>query len=373
MNGEGRGDPVSRCGGAPSSTGWSFAAGSWIAVTLAVASLAMAPLAGCRTTTREDPPPGPAATGAADATSPPGAMAAGDAAGAGLAGRAGRAAGASAEDAASGRRIHVLGGSAEGRPIEAHVIGDGAQSVLILATIHGDEWAGTPLLEELAEVLEALASAGDLDARVVLVPIANPDGYAEGTRESSTGVDLNRNFPSSNYDARRGHGAGPLSEPESGAVAAAVGRTPQRHGPRQRLRTGWSLLTSDAARLVVVGAVVALFGGVLLAGELTQPSEDRVPAATSASPSPSAATEYEVTRVDRPDGAKPSVATDDASVGSLTAVLGPTNLARDSPPPRRSSPPPVPDRCDTSGSACLFANRSASAASSSSPSSGQIR
>ena len=102
------------------------------------------------------------------------------------------------------RSVTVLGGSVEGRPIEAWVIGDGDPCVMILATIHGDEWAGTPLLEELAVELEGQAAAGALDRCVVLVPIANPDGYAARDRESSTGIDLNRNFPSSNFSASRG-------------------------------------------------------------------------------------------------------------------------------------------------------------------------
>ena len=42
----------------------------------------------------------------------------------------------------------------------------------------------------------------------------------------------------------------------------------------------------SATRFVVAGAIVALFGGFLLAGLLTQPSDDMAPAAVTASPSP---------------------------------------------------------------------------------------
>ena len=42
----------------------------------------------------------------------------------------------------------------------------------------------------------------------------------------------------------------------------------------------------SATKFVVAGAIVALFGGFLLAGVLTQPSDEMAPAAVTASPSP---------------------------------------------------------------------------------------
>lgn len=122
-------------------------------------------------------------------------------------------------------RREVVGDSVEGRPIEILVIeGDpGADTVWILATIHGDEWAGTPLLEAY---VEAVRSAPDLTGghHVVLTPVANPDGYAKRRRTNVNGVDLNRNFPAENFVERRGHGAAPLSEPESRALLGVFER-----------------------------------------------------------------------------------------------------------------------------------------------------
>lgn len=43
----------------------------------------------------------------------------------------------------------------------------------------------------------------------------------------------------------------------------------------------------SATKFVVAGAIVALFGGFLLSGVLTQPSEERIPAAVTDSPDPS--------------------------------------------------------------------------------------
>lgn len=110
--------------------------------------------------------------------------------------------------------FHTLGLSVEGVPIGIQVMGDGADTVLLMATIHGDEPAGTPLL---AKVSEHLAANPQLLAgrRVILMPIANPDGYRNETRHNVNGVDLNRNFPAGNFKASDNHGDNALSEPES--------------------------------------------------------------------------------------------------------------------------------------------------------------
>lgn len=117
----------------------------------------------------------------------------------------------------------TLGQSVDGRPIVMRVHGpaDADQTVLVLASIHGSEPAGTPLVERfedwLAEHPEELT-----DRRVLVVPIANPDGYARGERFNSNGVDLNRNFPTDNRIEQKTHGETPLSEPESRALMRAL-------------------------------------------------------------------------------------------------------------------------------------------------------
>ena len=111
----------------------------------------------------------------------------------------------------------VIGKSVEDRSIECLTFGDGAESILIIATIHGNESAGTPLLERLAEYVSHRPKliAG---RRIILVPVTNPDGYANRTRHNVRGVDLNRNFPASNWQNSSQHGNSALSEPESVAL-----------------------------------------------------------------------------------------------------------------------------------------------------------
>jgi WD40 repeat protein len=60
---------------------------------------------------------------------------------------------------------------------------------------------------------------------------------------------------------------------------AAIAGTATTQSPKRRFQSMFS-----ATKFVVAGAIVALFGGFLLAGGLTQPSEEVAPAATSAGP-----------------------------------------------------------------------------------------
>ena len=119
--------------------------------------------------------------------------------------------------------LTLLGRSVKGRPINAHVFGSGTDSTLILATIHGNEWAGTPLLLRLGD---HLATHPELvrGRRVVLVPVVNPDGYDRRSRHNANRVDLNRNFPAGNRKNSRRYGKRALSEPESRAIHEAVER-----------------------------------------------------------------------------------------------------------------------------------------------------
>jgi len=110
----------------------------------------------------------------------------------------------------------VIGRSVEGRPIHCRVFGSGEDVLMIIATIHGNEAAGTPLVEQFALWLAAHPS--ELEGRrVVIVPVANPDGLAADERLNARGVDLNRNFPAGNWNEpdSKPHGDAPLSEVES--------------------------------------------------------------------------------------------------------------------------------------------------------------
>ena len=116
-----------------------------------------------------------------------------------------------------------VGRSVEGRAVRCSVHGYGRETVLILGGIHGNEPASAVLCEQLGAYLdrhpELLAGL-----RVVIAPATNPDGLAAGRRTNARGVDLNRNFATSNRQAIRKYGLRPLSEPESRFIAELMTR-----------------------------------------------------------------------------------------------------------------------------------------------------
>lgn len=122
----------------------------------------------------------------------------------------------------------VLGTSIEGRPIEAHLLGAGPRLVVLIGGLHTGEEAETVAIAG-ALLAHFRANPGAIPPAVTLaiMPVANPDGLAAGTRVNARDVDLNRNWPTADWQDPAIHGeevvsAGPtpLSEPETAALYA---------------------------------------------------------------------------------------------------------------------------------------------------------
>jgi protein MpaA len=112
--------------------------------------------------------------------------------------------------------VKVAGRTVNNRTIEYSVHGTGEQTVLILGAIHGSEPASAVLVGELQKYLVNKPQPDFLNTRrVVIIPVANPDGLAVGTRSNTNGVDLNRNFPTANRVNSPQFGFRGLTEPES--------------------------------------------------------------------------------------------------------------------------------------------------------------
>ncbi len=124
----------------------------------------------------------------------------------------------------------IIGTSQGGEPLVVYHVGEGATRVFILGGQHGGPERNTialvwMLLSHFAEDPSALPPGIALD----IMPVANPDGVAMGTRQYASGVDPNRNWggpdwESDAYDSngrfREGLGGPePLSEPETRALA----------------------------------------------------------------------------------------------------------------------------------------------------------
>jgi hypothetical protein len=127
-------------------------------------------------------------------------------------------------------RRSVIGRSQAGRPLEVYRFGQGRTRVFILGGQHGQPEANTG---ELARLFVSFFTQWprELPANLSLdiMPVANPDGMADGTREYVSGVDPNRNWRTADWgpDAagpdgwlRPGLGGPrPFSERETAALA----------------------------------------------------------------------------------------------------------------------------------------------------------
>ncbi|MDQ6801066.1 MAG: murein tripeptide amidase MpaA [Acidobacteriota bacterium] len=131
----------------------------------------------------------------------------------------------------------VYGASLERVPLTVYLPETGTAQIVVLASIHGDEAETTVVVSEALRCIPR----GDLHAAVILC--GNPDGMLRGTRANARGVDLNRNFPTSNWspdpvcyksranDARDialSPGAEPASEPETRALLSLLERLKPR-------------------------------------------------------------------------------------------------------------------------------------------------
>lgn len=100
----------------------------------------------------------------------------------------------------------------------AHIFGTRGPKTFVFGAIHGDEPTTAFVTRQLVEHLVAHPEAYS-GRRVVVIPVANPDGLARQTRINARQVDLNRNFPAKNFavgkSGRYFGGEQPASEPES--------------------------------------------------------------------------------------------------------------------------------------------------------------
>lgn len=117
-----------------------------------------------------------------------------------------------------------VGRSVEDRAIYMATFGSGDDVTLFFSCFHGNERSTPRFAFEFANLLHNDPSLLAEGKRVAIVPIQNPDGFVRGTRTNARGVDLNRNYPTSNWgrqpEGRRPvrFGETPASEPESRTV-----------------------------------------------------------------------------------------------------------------------------------------------------------
>lgn len=124
--------------------------------------------------------------------------------------------------------ISTIGYSVNGRAINAYSFGEG-EPMLFIGAMHGNERSSGFLMDRFIDDLEANVTQIPKGKRVIVVPRVNPDAFNAITRRNANNVDLNRNFPTTDWKSdvtmpggtlvEGGGGSEPLSEPESKAIA----------------------------------------------------------------------------------------------------------------------------------------------------------
>ena len=74
---------------------------------------------------------------------------------------------------------------------------DYKKTVLVIGVFHGDEKDGEYLINRY------LSERNETKNRLLFIPCLNPDGKAQNTRTNANDVDLNRNFPTKNWESSK--------------------------------------------------------------------------------------------------------------------------------------------------------------------------
>ena len=119
----------------------------------------------------------------------------------------------------------VIGRSNWNNRIYYKEFGTGKKLTMIIGGLHGDEPSGFISALKLAHYIKKHPSS--IKNRVIIIPCINPDGLTKGRRTNGHKVDLNRNFPATNWSPEytkdyNNPGVLPASEPETVIIANAI-------------------------------------------------------------------------------------------------------------------------------------------------------
>ena len=132
------------------------------------------------------------------------------------------------------RHTEQIGRSVQGRPILAHHYGSGSNTILYVGGMHGNEYSSVILMERWLEELDRNPDRIPNNKTLIIIPESCPDCVVARSRLNANRVDLNRNFPTDDWQSEvyipgpthlsKGGGDRALSEPEAAALAALVRR-----------------------------------------------------------------------------------------------------------------------------------------------------
>lgn len=136
------------------------------------------------------------------------------------------------------QQVFSIGTSVRGSGLTAYKFGNGGTKIIYIGGLHGNEKSSVLTLNSWIDDLERNYQDIPADKSVIVIPNASPDSYDSSSRLNANGVDLNRNFPSNNWQSgvhipggiylENGGGTNALSEPEANALANyLIGASPR--------------------------------------------------------------------------------------------------------------------------------------------------
>jgi predicted deacylase len=162
--------------------------------------------------------------------------------------------------------VSTIGYSLGGRPIQAYTFGSGSKTILYTGAIHGNELSSRALMLAWINELELNVRSIPAGTKIVVIPAINTDGVVVNVRNNAANVDLNRNFPTSNWQTDivsptnqpipGGGGVTALSEPESQALATFTIALQPRLVMSYHSQAGYAMgnLAGDSATLAATYA-----------------------------------------------------------------------------------------------------------------------
>ncbi|MEB3287105.1 MAG: M14 family zinc carboxypeptidase, partial [Vampirovibrionales bacterium] len=130
--------------------------------------------------------------------------------------------------------IKTVGFSVENRPISLYLYGNEKikterhkLNTLFIGVFHGDEGISAQLLLRWVNHMENTGLKDNNFPPFGIIPVLNPDGHIKNQRVNANGVDLNRNYPTKDWqEENKGtiyySGKSPASEPETQTLLSVL-------------------------------------------------------------------------------------------------------------------------------------------------------
>jgi protein MpaA len=165
----------------------------------------------------------------------------------------------------------TIGQTVRGQEILGYLNQDHAQSyIYLIAGVHGDEPEGVFVLEQLFSWLKTQ----NFSTSHIIIPVLNPDGLATNNRVNSNGVDLNRNWPTTDWAKEHNKeryfpGPKPLSEPENIALLKVF----EKYKPKLIISFhSWQPMLDCNARAREIAEYIAQFNNYKVVNDIGYPT-----------------------------------------------------------------------------------------------------